>query len=208
MNSDLGHSAEMFGFRSAIFFIGYLLFEIPSNIILQRVDARIWIARIIVTWGIIVIIIAYASSALELAGLRFIPGIAEAGFFPGLILYLTAGFRKREMAQAVALFMAALAVSNIAGARPHPVPGSYIPSPDRCNGRVLLLYWAVLDPSGSDLHRICCSDWHRAHQFSREPGRVHRPHPDGAPDGRNRIYAGRPHSSRLMSCRCRSPCCA
>ena len=116
MNSDLGISAEMFGFLSGIFFIGYLLFEVPSNIILQQVGARIWISRIMVSWGIVVILTAAASSALELAAFRFILGIAEAGFFPGLILYLTVWFRQRELAQAVALFMAALAVSNIVGA--------------------------------------------------------------------------------------------
>jgi ACS family tartrate transporter-like MFS transporter len=116
MNSALGISAELFGFLSGIFFIGYLIFEIPSNIILQRVGARVWIARIMISWGIIVIVTATASSAFELAALRFILGIAEAGFFPGLILYLTVWFRQRELAQAVALFMAALAVSNIVGA--------------------------------------------------------------------------------------------
>jgi ACS family tartrate transporter-like MFS transporter len=116
MNSALGISAELFGFLSGIFFIGYLLFEIPSNIILQRMGARVWIARIMITWGIVVIVTAAASSSLELAVLRFILGIAEAGFFPGLILYLTVWFRQRELAQAVALFMAALAVSNIIGA--------------------------------------------------------------------------------------------
>jgi MFS transporter, ACS family, tartrate transporter len=116
MDSALGISAEMFGFISGIFFIGYLLFEIPSNIILQRVGARVWIARIMVTWGIVVIITAFASSAFELAALRFILGIAEAGFFPGLILYLTVWFRQKDLAQAVALFMTALAVSNIIGA--------------------------------------------------------------------------------------------
>jgi MFS transporter, ACS family, tartrate transporter len=116
MNSDLMLSAEMFGFLSGIFFIGYVLFEIPSNIILQRTGARIWITRIMVTWGIVVIITAFASSAGELAVLRFILGIAEAGFFPGLILYLTGWFRQKELAQAIAFFMAALAVSNIIGA--------------------------------------------------------------------------------------------
>ena len=116
MNSALGISAEMFGFLSGIFFIGYLIFEIPSNMILQRMGARVWIARIMVSWGIVVIITAAASSAMELAALRFILGIAEAGFFPGLILYLTVWFRQKELAQAVALFMAALAVSNIIGA--------------------------------------------------------------------------------------------
>ncbi|NMB79813.1 MAG: MFS transporter [Methanomicrobiales archaeon] len=116
MNSDLGLTAEMFGFLSGIFFIGYLLFEIPSNIILQRVGARVWIARIMITWGIVVIITAFATSATDLAVFRFVLGIAEAGFFPGLILYLTAWFREQDLAQAVALFMAALAVSNIIGA--------------------------------------------------------------------------------------------
>jgi ACS family tartrate transporter-like MFS transporter len=116
MNAALGISAEMFGFLSGIFFIGYLIFEIPSNVILQRVGARIWISRIMVSWGIVVIITAAASSALELAALRFVLGVAEAGFFPGLILYLTIWFRQRELAQAVALFMAALAISNIVGA--------------------------------------------------------------------------------------------
>jgi MFS transporter, ACS family, tartrate transporter len=116
MNSELGISAEMFGFLSGIFFIGYLLFEVPSNLILQRIGARIWIARIMVSWGIVVILTAAASSALELAAFRFILGIAEAGFFPGIILYLTCWFRKEELARAVAFFMAALTISNIIGA--------------------------------------------------------------------------------------------
>jgi ACS family tartrate transporter-like MFS transporter len=116
MNSELGISAEVFGFLSGIFFIGYLLFEVPSNLILQRVGARVWISRIMVSWGIVVILTALASSALELAAFRFILGIAEAGFFPGIILYLTCWFRKEELARAVAIFMAALTISNIIGA--------------------------------------------------------------------------------------------
>ena len=116
MNSELGISAEVFGFLSGIFFIGYLLFEVPSNLILQRVGARIWIARIMVSWGIVVILTAVASSAIELAAFRFSLGIAEAGFFPGIILYLTCWFRKEELARAVAFFMAALTISNIIGA--------------------------------------------------------------------------------------------
>jgi len=116
MNGDLGISAEIFGFLSGIFFIGYVIFEVPSNIALKRVGARAWIARIMVSWGIVVILTAAVSGAFELAILRFLLGIAEAGFFPGLILYLTGWFRQRDLAQAVALFMTALAVSNIAGA--------------------------------------------------------------------------------------------
>jgi ACS family tartrate transporter-like MFS transporter len=116
MNSSLGLSAEVFGFLSGIFFIGYLIFEIPSNIILQRIGARIWISRIIISWGIVVIVTAAATDAYQMAALRFILGIAEAGFFPGVILYITCWFRRQELARAVALFMTALAVSNIIGA--------------------------------------------------------------------------------------------
>jgi len=116
MNPALGISAEAFGFLSGIFFIGYLLFEIPSNIILHRIGARIWITRIMISWGIVVIATAAATSAFQLAIFRFILGIAEAGFFPGMILYITFWFRQKELARAIALFMAALAVSNIIGA--------------------------------------------------------------------------------------------
>jgi ACS family tartrate transporter-like MFS transporter len=116
MNSALGLSAEVFGFLSGIFFIGYLLFEVPSNMILQKIGARIWISRIIISWGIVVIITAAASDALQLAALRFILGVAEAGFFPGIILYITCWFRRKDLASAIALFMTALAVSNIVGA--------------------------------------------------------------------------------------------
>jgi ACS family tartrate transporter-like MFS transporter len=116
MNSALGLSAEVFGFLSGIFFIGYLLFEVPSNMILQKIGARIWISRIIISWGIVVIVTAATSDALQLAALRFILGVAEAGFFPGIILYITCWFRRKDLASAVALFMTALAVSNIIGA--------------------------------------------------------------------------------------------
>jgi MFS transporter, ACS family, tartrate transporter len=116
MNSALSLSAEMFGFLSGIFFIGYLIFEIPGNIILQRIGARIWISRIIISWGIVVIVTAGATDAFQMAGLRFLLGVAEAGFFPGIILYITCWFRKQDLAKAVALFMTALAVSNIIGA--------------------------------------------------------------------------------------------
>jgi len=116
MNSTLGISAELFGFLSGIFFIGYLIFEVPSNIILRKIGARIWIARILISWGIIVIITGFAQDALQLAVLRFLLGIAEAGFFPGIIYYITRWFRAKDLARAVALFMTALALANIAGA--------------------------------------------------------------------------------------------
>lgn len=116
MNSALGLSSEVFGILSGIFFIGYLIFEVPSNMILQRTGARVWIARILISWGIVVMVTACATDALQLAGLRFILGVAEAGFFPGIILYITCWFRQRELARAVALFMTALTVSTIIGA--------------------------------------------------------------------------------------------
>jgi len=116
MNSALGISPELFGLLSGIFFIGYLLFEVPGNMILQRIGARIWISRIMISWGVVVIITAAASSAAELFVLRFLLGVAEAGFFPGIILYITRWFRREDLARAVALFMTALAVSNIVGA--------------------------------------------------------------------------------------------
>jgi len=116
MNSALGISPELFGFLSGIFFIGYLLFEVPANMILQRIGARTWISRIILSWGIVVIITAAATNASELFVLRFLLGVAEAGFFPGIILYITCWFRREDLARAVALFMTALAASNIIGA--------------------------------------------------------------------------------------------
>ena len=81
MNSALGISSEVFGFLSGIFFIGYLLFELPSNLILQKTGARIWIARILISWGIVVIVTAFATDALQFAVLRFVLGVAEAGVF-------------------------------------------------------------------------------------------------------------------------------
>ena len=116
MNSALGISPELFGLLSGIFFIGYLLFEVPGNMILQRIGARVWISRIMISWGIVVIVTAAASSAAELFVLRFLLGVAEAGFFPGIILYITCWFRREDLARAVALFMTALAISSIIGA--------------------------------------------------------------------------------------------
>jgi len=116
MNSALGLSSEVFGFLSGIFFIGYLFFELPSNLILQKVGARIWIARILVSWGIVVMVTAFATDAFQLAVLRFALGVAEAGFFPGILLYLTYWFRGEEQAKAVGLLMTALAISTIVGA--------------------------------------------------------------------------------------------
>lgn len=116
MNKDLALTSEAFGFISGIFFIGYFLFEVPSNIMLNKFGARVWIARILVTWGLIAASTAFAQSANQLYVLRFLLGVAEAGFFPGVIVYLTYWFRSRELATTVALFTAAIPVSYIIGA--------------------------------------------------------------------------------------------
>ncbi|HDR9872798.1 TPA: MFS transporter [Burkholderia cenocepacia] len=116
MNRDLALSSEAFGFASGIFFIGYFLFEVPSNVMLNKYGARVWIARILVTWGIVSVISAFAQNATQLYVLRFLLGVAEAGFFPGIIVYLTYWFRAKELATTVALFTAAIPVSYIIGA--------------------------------------------------------------------------------------------
>ena len=123
MNEDLGFSDTVYGIGAGIFFIGYFVFEIPSNLILEKIGARVWIARIMITWGII-------SSAMFLVGgetsfyiLRFLLGVAEAGFFPGMILYLTYWFPARERARRVALFMTAIPISGVFGS---PLSGALL----------------------------------------------------------------------------------
>jgi MFS transporter, ACS family, tartrate transporter len=115
MNADLGLSPRMFGFASGIFFIGYVLFEVPSNIIMQRLGARLWIARIMITWGLLSAGTAFVSSPNQLYVLRFLLGVAEAGFFPGMILYLTYWFPAAWRARILSAFMIALPVSSAIG---------------------------------------------------------------------------------------------
>ncbi len=115
MNEDLGLTEAAFGLASGIFFIGYLLLEVPSNMALHRFGARRWIARIMVTWGIVATAMTFVPSAGWLYGLRFLLGIAEAGFFPGIILYLTYWFPQKERARITALFMAAVPLSTAIG---------------------------------------------------------------------------------------------
>lgn len=116
MNKELALSSEAFGFVSGIFFIGYFLFEVPSNVLLNKFGARIWIARILLTWGVVAVASAFVQNATQLYVLRFLLGVAEAGFFPGIIVYLTYWFRRKELATTVALFTSAIPVSYIIGA--------------------------------------------------------------------------------------------
>src|SRR6267378_4088772 len=115
MNADLGFSSATFGVGSGIFFLGYCLFEIPSNIILERVGARLWIARIMVTWGLISAGLILVRTPLLFYILRFLLGVAEAGFFPGVIYYLSLWYPAAQRARAIAAFMTAVPVTGLIG---------------------------------------------------------------------------------------------
>src|SRR3954463_5327806 len=116
MNQELGMSAPLFGVAAGGFFIGYLLLEVPSNLLLHRFGARRWIARILVTWGIVATAMAFTPNATVLIVLRFLLGVAEAGFFPGIILYLTYWFPASQRARMTAWFMTAIPISTALGA--------------------------------------------------------------------------------------------
>ncbi len=113
MNHDLGLSDRVFGVGAGLFFIGYFIFEIPSNLILARVGARTWISRIMITWGLVAIAMMFVRGQRSFYALRFLLGAAEAGFFPGVVLYLGWWFPERERARAIALFMTATAIAGI-----------------------------------------------------------------------------------------------
>jgi MFS transporter, ACS family, tartrate transporter len=115
MNTDLGFSSTAFGFGSGIFFLGYCLFEIPSNIILERVGARLWISRIMVTWGLISAGLMFVRTPAAFCLLRFLLGVAEAGFFPGVIYYLSLWYPTAHRARAIAAFMTAVPVTGLIG---------------------------------------------------------------------------------------------
>jgi MFS transporter, ACS family, tartrate transporter len=116
MNSALGITSAQYGLLTGIFFLGYFLFEIPSNLLLHKIGARIWIARILISWGVVAMLTGLVRSVHQLYVLRFLLGLAEAGYFPGMVLYLTYWFREREQARAIAWFMIGLPVASIIGA--------------------------------------------------------------------------------------------
>ena len=138
MASDLAFSDAVYGFGAGVFFIGYFLFEVPSNMVLARVGARLWMARIMLTWGVISCLFMFLgdfrwggmAQALNLTDaefgfylLRFLLGVAEAGFYPGVILYLTYWFPASRRANVIALFMTAVGVSSVIGA---PLSGTIL----------------------------------------------------------------------------------
>jgi MFS family permease len=109
-------SDTVFGLGTGIFFLGYFIFEVPSNILMEKLGARLWIARIMITWGIISTMMIFVNSPWAFYGLRLLLGFAEAGFFPGVILYLTYWFPSRRRGEMVALFMMAIALTGVVGA--------------------------------------------------------------------------------------------
>jgi ACS family tartrate transporter-like MFS transporter len=116
MRGDLGMSAGTFGFAVGMFYWGYFIFEVPSNVILEKLGARIWIARIMITWGILAGLTAMVPGSTSFAIVRFLLGVAEAGFFPGIILYFTYWFPSRHHARIVSGFLVGLPVAVAVGA--------------------------------------------------------------------------------------------
>ena len=116
MNKDLAISSEQFGWVAGVFFFGYVLSGIPSNLMLHRFGARIWITVILILWGTLALMMGLVHSVQQLYVLRFVLGLAEGGYFPGVALYLTYWFRQREQAQCIALFLTGLPAANMIGA--------------------------------------------------------------------------------------------
>ena len=115
MMAALGFSETVYGLGAGIFFIGYFLFEVPSNLILHRVGARVWIGRIMITWGLVSASFMFVTTPTMFYVLRFLLGLAEAGFYPGIILYLTYWFPSSRRARMTSLFMTAIPISGVFG---------------------------------------------------------------------------------------------
>lgn len=113
MNRELGITPDVFGLIAGIFFLAYFFFEVPSNVLMHRFGARIWISRILISWGIVTIITAFADSVFHLEILRVLLGVCEAGFYPAMILYLTYWFPEKYFANTVSIFMCGQALTNI-----------------------------------------------------------------------------------------------
>jgi len=138
MLKDLSLSDAAFATGAGIFFIGYFFFEVPSNVLLKKYGARMWIARIMISWGIVSACMIFVKGAWSFYGLRFLLGIAEAGFFPGVIFYLTLWYPSRLRSTRTAWFVAAIAVSGVVG---NPISGSIM---DLLSGAMKLAGWQWL----------------------------------------------------------------
>jgi MFS transporter, ACS family, tartrate transporter len=137
MNRDLGFSPAVYGFGAGIFFLGYVLFEVPSNLILARIGARRWIARIMITWGLLASAMMFVRGPQSFYGLRFLLGVAEAGFLPGIIYYLGGWFPAAERARAMGWFLIAIPLSGVGGG---PLSGALL----GLNGYLGLAGWQWL----------------------------------------------------------------
>jgi len=126
MNQALGLTPEMFGLGGGVFFIGYIAFQVPSNLMILRVGARRWIARVVVAWGIVSMASAFVVGPWSFYAMRLLLGVAEAGFFPGTLLYLNLWFPVRQRAVAIAAFMAAAPLSSAVGS---PISGALMELP-------------------------------------------------------------------------------
>lgn len=115
MGQDLGFSETVFGLGAGVFFLGYFLFELPSNLLMHKIGARIWIARIMITWGLMSAAFIFVKTPTQFYAMRFLLGLAEAGFYPGVILYLTYWFPAHRRGKIVAVFMSAIPVAGIFG---------------------------------------------------------------------------------------------
>jgi D-galactonate transporter len=115
MNADLGLSSAAYGLGAGLFFIGYFFFEVPSNVVLHKVGARLWIARIMITWGLVASATAFVQGEVSFYVVRVLLGIAEAGFFPGVLLYLTYWFPRAERARIVAVTFLAVPLASVIG---------------------------------------------------------------------------------------------
>ena len=115
MNEDLGLSKAAFGFASSLYFVAYFLFEVPSNLAMQKVGARLWIPRIMISWGVVSMCMALVQNTTSLYIVRFLLGAAEAGFFPGVVLFLTWWIPSRYRARIIASFMVAIPLANFIG---------------------------------------------------------------------------------------------
>ena len=116
MSRELGFSDAVFGFGGGVFFLGYFLLEIPGTVLVEVWSARKWIARIMITWGFLASATGWIHSAQQFYWIRFFLGVAEAGFFPGLVVYLSHWYRPEDRGRAIAMFMAAIPGAQIVGA--------------------------------------------------------------------------------------------
>ena len=152
MNRDLKFSSSAFGFGAGIFFAGYAIFEVPSNLALARFGARKWIARIMITWGIIATAMMFVRTPLAFYVLRFLLGVAEAGFFPGIVWYLTQWFPRERRARATTRFFIALPMSGILGG----TLGGYLLSLDGKSGLAGWQWLFLMEGIPSILFGVLC----------------------------------------------------